>query len=1067
MTDTTTDPTPTHDEDRPEGVSRRMVLGVSAGAVGAGVIATTMANDGFGDPIHEAVAHGTGDADDAYAASDVVYTMCMNCNTYCSIKVRLSPPGDSGATALVRKVAGNPYSPLTTQPEGGIPYATSPDDAVRGIGNMSVDAKSRSGGLACLKGQAGPQIVHDAMRLRHPLRRVGERGSDRWESITWEEALSDILDGSLALGTPGLRSWWKFAPKKKVMADVASVEAGTMTPAAFESAWGDSLIDVARPELGPKSNLFAVIGGDRMNLMGSRFALQSLGSINQFNHGGTCGMSGVVANARSHPTTGFQRMYADIDYCKYLIVWGAEPVTANKGPTWLAPRIGRARELGMKMTVIDPRMSKTGEKADTWVPVRPGYDGDLAWGLIRWIIENERYDDAYLRATGAKAAAAIGEPNFSDATHLVKIDDPKRGKLTMVDLGLAEKVIDPDTGKPADAESVARVDGTLVGVDANEAPAADLDWTGEVETPGGPVKVATVFHLLAARAMERDIADYAEAAGTTVDVVETIARDFTSHGKQAAVMSYRGAAMRSNGFDTIRAIGYLNFLIGNHDWKGGAIGAQKGYSPNSGRYELIDVEKPNKAWGVPITREKSKYEESSFFKDDGYPSKRRWYQFPGNMCHEVIPSAAVGYPYHLNALFLHRHSPLNSSPTGHRIAEQMHDTDAIKLIVAFDVIVGDSGAHADYVLPEPTYLERFTQETVYPSQQYAVQQLGQPTTLAFEGPRPVEWFYLELAKAMELPGVGDNGFGPGIAFNTVEDYWIKMAANVAYAGENPVPDASPDELRLFTQTRQKHLGKHFDENVWKAAVTEEEWRKVVYVLNRGGRFEEQGKDHEGGYEGDWLKYRYGGLCQFYDPKVAAAKDTVTGEQFEGIAVIRGMSLSNNVPVPRDGLPLHFINWKSRSQGTHRTVNSAWLREIRSQNFLAINPVDAEPRGIRTGDRVRVRSGSGQVEGVAQLTQAIRPGVVGADATMGHTHYGSRSITIDGEATPVAPAYGNKSVQRSRVPGQEELGFADSRQVGMAVNDLLADDVLLGGGGASDPIGGGASQLDTWVEVDRL
>lgn len=1067
MTDITTETTPTDDDATPEGVSRRMVLGVSAGAVGAGLIATSMANDGFGDPIHEAEAHGTGDADDSYAASDVVYTMCMNCNTYCSIKVRLSPPGDSGATALVRKIAGNPYSPLTTQPEGGIPYDTAPATAVAGIGNMSKDAKSRSGGLACLKGQAGPQIVHDSLRLRQPIRRVGKRGSDTWETISWDEALIDILDGNEKLGTPGLRSWWKFAPKKKVMADVALVAAGEMTQEAFEVAWADSLVDVNRPELGPKSNLFAMIGGDRMNLMGARFGLQSLGSINQFNHGGTCGMSGVIANARSHPTTGFKRMYADIDYCKYLIVWGAEPVTANKGPTWMAPRIGRARELGMKMTVIDPRMSKTGEKADTWVPVKPGYDGDLAWGMIRWIIENERYDEKYLRATGTKAAALLGEPNFSDATHLVKIDDPKRGKLTMVDLGLAETELDPETGKPIDAESVALVEGQVVGADANAAPAAELDYVGEIDTPGGPVKVATVFHLLKARAMEREIADYAEAAGTSTEVIATIARDFTSHGKQAAVMSYRGAAMRSNGFDTIRAIGYLNFLIGNHDWKGGAIGGQQGYSPNSGRYELIDIENPNDAWGVPITREKSKYEDSSFFMEEGYPSRRRWYQFPGNMCHEVIPSASIGYPYSLNALFLHRHSPLNSSPTGHRIAEQMDNTEAIKLIVAFDTIVGDSGAHADYVLPEPTYLERFTQETVYPSQQYAVQQLGQPTTLAFEGPRPVEWFYLELAKAMELPGVGNDGFGPGIAFNTVEDYWIKMAANVAYAGESPVPDASAEELEVFTQTREKHLGKSFDEKVWKAAVTEEEWPKVVYVLNRGGRFEEQGKDHEGGYEGDWLKYRYEGLCQFYDPKVAAARDSVTGEQFEGIAAIRGMSLSNNVPVPRDGLPLHFLNWKSRSQGTHRTANSAWLREVRSHNFLTMNPVDAEPRGIKTGDRVRVRSGSGQVEGIAQLTQAIRPGVVGADATMGHTHYGARSITIDGEPTKPAPGYGNESVRKSMVPGQEELGYAGSRAVGMAVNDLLADDVLLGGGGASDPIGGGASQLDTWVEVERL
>lgn len=1054
-------------DEQQEGIKRRTVLGVGAGAVGVGVVAATMVNDGFGDPIHESTAHGTGDDSDAYTAEDVIYSMCMNCNTFCSIKVRLAPPGDSQATALVRKIAGNPYSALTTQPIGPIPYDTSPQDAVSGIGDMAHTARSRSGGIACLKGQAGPQVAHDKLRLTTPLRRVGDRGSDQWESITWEEALADILDGSSKLGTPGIRQWWRFAPKKKVMADVDAVAAGTMTQADFEKTWGEVLIDAKRPELGPKSNLMAVIGGDRMNLIGGRFTNQSFGSINQFNHGGTCGMSGVVANARSHPTTGFQRMYADIDYCRYLIVWGAEPVTANKGPTWMAPRIGRARELGMKMVVIDPRMSKTAEKADVWVPVKPGNDADLAWGMIRWIIENQRYDDAYLRATGAAAAKALGEPNWSDASHLVKVEDPKRGKLTMVDLGLAEQQIDPETGKPMDAESVARVAGQLVGADANATPGAELDWAGTVTTPAGEVPVATVFHLLKQRAMERTLEDYAEAAGTESSVIASIARDFTSHGKRAAVTSYRGAAMHHNGFDAIRAIGYLNFLIGNHDWKGGIIGAQKGFSPVKGRYDINEVPEPNKAWGVPVTREKSTYEESSFFKEDGYPAKRRWFKFPGNLCHEVIPSAAAGYPYSLNALFLHRHSPLNSSPNGHRIAEQMHDTDAIKLIVSFDITVGDTSAHADYVLPDPSYLERFTQESVYPSQQYAVTQLGQPTTVAFEGPRPVEWFYLQLAKAMELPGVGADGFGPGTAFDTVEDYWLKMAANVAFAGKQPVADASAEEQALFTATRTKALGKHFDESVWKAAVTAEEWPKVVTVLNRGGRFEGHGEDHANGYEGDWLKYRYEGLCQFYDPKVAASKDPITGEPFDGLARIREALRTDGTPFKRDDLPLKFTNWKSRSQGTHRTVSAPWLREVRTQNFLSINPTDADPRGIRNGDRIRIRSAAGQVEGVAQLTQAIRPGVVGADAAMGHTHYGARSITIDGKPTPVAPAYGNKADRRSMSPGHEELGIAGDRGLGIAVNDLLDDDTLAGGGGYSDPIGGGAVQLDTWVQVERI
>ena len=71
--------------------------------------------------------------------------------------------------------------------------------------------------------------------------------------------------------------------------------------------------------------------------------------------------------------------------------------------------------------------------------------------------------------------------------------------------------------------------------------------------------------------------------------------------------------------------------------------------------------------------------------------------------------------------------------------------------------------------------------------------------------------------------------------------------------------------------------------------------------------------------------------------------------------------------PQDQQYSHFI-----------TETTPWLREVRTQNFLSINPTDADPRGIRNGDRIMIRSAAGQVEGVAQLTQAIRPGVVGAD-----------------------------------------------------------------------------------------
>src|SRR5699024_1721990 len=201
-----------------------------------------------------------------------------------------------------------------------------------------------------------------------------------------------------------------------------------------------------------------------------------------------------------------------------------------------------------------------------------------------------------------------------------------------------------------------------------------------------------------------------------------------------------------------------------------------------------------------------------------------------------IPSAAAGYPYSLKALFLNRHSPLNSSPGAHRNAERLKRTDKIELVVAFDITVADSAMYADFLLPDLTYLEKFTQEGVYPSQQYAVTQLGQPTTRAYRGPRTVEETFIDMAKAMGLPGVGEGAFGPGTSFDASEDYWLKRAANVAYDDDAPVADASPEEEEIFIEARQKALGDTFDLAKWKSTVTEQEWKKVVTVLNRGGRF---------------------------------------------------------------------------------------------------------------------------------------------------------------------------------------------------------------------------------------
>ena len=51
-----------------------------------------------------------------------------------------------------------------------------------------------SQGFLCIRGQASQEIFENPKRLLYPLRRVGERGEDRWERCSWDEAYALIVD---------------------------------------------------------------------------------------------------------------------------------------------------------------------------------------------------------------------------------------------------------------------------------------------------------------------------------------------------------------------------------------------------------------------------------------------------------------------------------------------------------------------------------------------------------------------------------------------------------------------------------------------------------------------------------------------------------------------------------------------------------------------------------------------------------------------------------------------------------------------------------------------------------
>jgi len=49
-------------------------------------------------------------------------------------------------------------------------------------------------GKTCPKGQVGLQILYDSDRIKGPVGRVGERGSGRWERISWRRRLKALRE---------------------------------------------------------------------------------------------------------------------------------------------------------------------------------------------------------------------------------------------------------------------------------------------------------------------------------------------------------------------------------------------------------------------------------------------------------------------------------------------------------------------------------------------------------------------------------------------------------------------------------------------------------------------------------------------------------------------------------------------------------------------------------------------------------------------------------------------------------------------------------------------------------
>lgn len=193
-------------------------------------------------------------------------------------------------------------------------------------------------GALCSKGAATRQYVYNEDRLKTPLKRKGPRGSGSYEPITWDDAMNIIVDK--------LNNYkQKYGPESVV----------------FFSGYAKWF----RPFL-------------------QRLAY-AFGSPNYLTESSVCFQAMAMAQQLVFGLPGAP----DVKNTRCVMVWSANPFYTNCGN---AGHLVDAKNQGVKIIVVDPRITPTTNIADIHLQLKPGTDGALALAMANVIINEELYD---------------------------------------------------------------------------------------------------------------------------------------------------------------------------------------------------------------------------------------------------------------------------------------------------------------------------------------------------------------------------------------------------------------------------------------------------------------------------------------------------------------------------------------------------------------------------------------------------------------------------------------------------------------------------------------------------
>lgn len=915
----------------------------------------------------------------------VAPSMCFGCWSLCGVRVRIDNNTDN-----ILRIAGNPYHPLSSEQK--IPFETPVKEAYLSLtGEAGIEGRS----TACARGNAMMDIQNSPYRITQPLKRVGKRGEGKWQPISYEQLVKEVVEGGDLFGEGHVDGL-------KAMRDVT-------TP-----------VDRKNPEYGPLANqlLMTNAGNEGRDDILKRFAFNSYGTRNFGHHGSYCGYafragSGAFMNDLDKNA----HMKPDFEHAEFALFIGTAPAQAGNPFKRQARQLAKARTRdNFEYVVVTPTLQMSTSIAtgnnNHWLPIKPGTDSALVLAMMQWMFAHDRYNKNFLAQPSEAAMKQAGNAHWCNATHLVineEITDEKGHQRQGTFLRASDVGLPYRGDKQSESDSYVIIDEITGDLALNtQTKSAQLFVDKTITTLHGDVAVKSSLSLLKQAAFEYSIEEFGELCGIPAEKIEQLAYKFTSYGTKAVVDTH-GGNMHTNGFYNAFTIVMLNAMIGNINKKGGMKAKAGGYPTSDAgpRYDFSQFEGKVVPKGVFLSRSKFPYEKTTEYKnkvaagESPYPTRAPWYPFAAPLLTEHLSAAIDGYPYRLKAWINHMANPLYGVPgLTTLLKEKLTDPKQLPLIVSVDAFINETTAISDYIVPDTVTYESWGMAGPWhdvPTKAVTARwPVVKPRTEQTQDGRFIclETFLIDMAKAMNLGGFGDKAIqdsqGHWHGIHNAADFYLRSAANLAYVASG-TPKASAEDIHF------SGLERLLPE--MQRVLTPDEFAKVAFIYARGGRFENLSE----AYKGDVMKYQWKRPVAIWNEKVGSSRNSMTGELFSGCPTWYPQKLADGTPMdqqfPKSEWPFTLTNFKSN---VHSAVSnlSPRLNAIKGVNPVYIHPVDAKKIGIETGDVFTVETPTRSMKVIGMVVDGIHQGTLGFEHGFGHTELGERAHWIGDKQQPV-------------------------------------------------------------------